>query len=317
MTLLQLEYALELNRIGSFNRAAKNIGISQPGLSLQIRKLEEEIGLTLFDRSQKKIKTTPKGALFLEKAQLILTQTKQLKELALQLSEEYSGQLTIGIIPTLAPYLLPLFIQKLNDQFPKLTIHVNEVVTEEIIQGIKEGKFDAGIIATPIESTITLTTKPLFYEGFELFVSNLHDLYASEEIEVDKIPPKDIWLLKEGNCLRNQVDDICSLNQKKSTSSSSFYFESNSIESLCRIVEYKGGITILPELTTLHFDSEREPMIKKLAGPRRVREISIIHLPNHVRKEIIDAIGELIKKSVPKKLLSKENSDLIHTSVIV
>lgn len=293
------------------------MGITQPGISLQIKKLEEDLGLVLFDRSTRAVSPTEAGSLFLEKAQLLLTQAKQLKELGKDLGEEFSGKLNIGIIPTLAPYLLPLFVQQLTDSFPKLKIIVKEVVTEEIIEGIKAGELDFGIISTPIESQVKFQVLPLFYEKFLLFVSSKHKLFDKEVIDIANIPPGDIWLLKEGNCLRNQVDDICNLNADKRNSSTLFYFESNSIESLCRIVEHKGGVTILPELTTISFDSEREAMIKELEGPERVREVSLIHLPNHLRAHFIEEIGEVIKGSVPKNLLEKGARDLVHTNVVV
>lgn len=293
------------------------MGITQPGISLQIKKLEEALGLQLFDRSTRAVKPTESGNVFLEKAQILITQAKQLRELGKDLGDEFSGKLNIGIIPTLAPYLLPLFVQQLTERFPKVKITVKEVVTEEIIEGIKTGELDFGMISTPIDSQIKFQIIPLFYEKFLLFVSSKHELFEEEVIDVGTVAPGDIWLLKEGNCLRNQVDDICNLNRDKRNSSTLFYFESNSIESLCRIVEHKGGITILPELTTISFDSEREAMIKELEGPERVREVSLIHLPNHLRSPFIEEIGEVIKGSVPKKLLEKGERDLVHTNVIV
>ena len=317
MTLQQLEYALALKRVGSYGRAAKSVGISQPAMSIQIQNLERDIGLTLFDRSQKKVRITHEGEKFLERAQLLLTQARQLKDLANLLGEGESGQINVGIIPTLAPYLLPLFMEKLNQRFPKLTIFAEEAVTEEIIHGIKSGTFDVGIIATPIETEVTFSFDPLFYESFLLFVSQTHPLFKKSKIDITEVPKKDILLLREGNCLRNQVDNICDLQSQNDSSPTLFYFESTSIESLCRIVEYKGGITVLPELTTLYFDSERETMIKDLKGPKRVREISLVHLPNHVKSSIIQQIGQLIRDSVPKRLLKKGNFDPIHTNLRV
>lgn len=317
MTLLQLEYALALKKLRNYGKAAKSVGISQPALSIQIKKLEEELGLPLFDRSRKTVSITKSGEAFLERAQLLLTQSKQLKELAFSLSEAFTGKIEVGIIPTLAPYLLPLFIQKLNEEHPNLKVRVREAITEEIIAGIKSGELDFGIISTPIETKTNFDFIPLFYERFLLFVSNQHFLFGEKEVAIDQVPVKDIWLLKEGNCLRNQIDNICEISEQKEITPNLFYFESNSIESLCRIVELKGGITFLPELTTIQFDSEREHLIKELAGPKRVREISIVHLSNHVRQHIIEKIGHLIRSSVPKKLLKKEDMHLVHTNVKV
>jgi LysR family hydrogen peroxide-inducible transcriptional activator len=314
MKLVQLEYALALKKYGSYSRAAQAVGISQPAMSIQIKNLEGAVGINLFDRSQKKVAPTPEGELFLERAQLLVLQARQLRDYALELSEEYTGELKIGIIPTLAPYLLPLFIEELHEQFSRLQVHVKEAITEEIVQGIKSGELDGGIISTPIGSKVQFTTKPLFYEGFLLFVSEQHPLYTKEQVAVRDIPLKDLWLLREGNCFRDQVNNICELaNQEESKQL--FYFESNSIESLCRIVEHKGGITFLPELTSLHVNSEREEMIKKLAGPRQVREISMIHLPRHVREEHMDQLAEVIRNSVPKNMLSEGDYGPIPTNI--
>ncbi len=317
MTLQQLEYALSLRKLKSYSRTAAAMGISQPGISLQIKKLEEDLGLTLFDRSTRSIKPTEAGEIFLEKSELLLTQARQVRELGKELGEEFSGKFSIGIIPTLAPYLLPLFVQQLNETFPKLHITVKEVVTEEIIDGIKSGLLDFGIISTPIESRVRFRVDPLFYEKFLLFVSNKHPFFEKEKIKVEDIPTGDIWLLKEGNCLRNQVDNICNLSRRSSSSSPLFYFESNSIESLCRVIEHKGGITVLPELTTIFFDDERDSMVKEIEGPKRVREVSLIYLPNHLRAHFISEIGEVIKGSVPRRLLEKGNISPIHTNVEV
>ncbi|MEN0003877.1 MAG: LysR substrate-binding domain-containing protein [Bacteroidota bacterium] len=316
MTLQQLEYALALRRYGSYGRAAKAVGISQPAMSIQIKKLEEEVSLLLFDRSQKKVKATYEGNLFLERAQLLVTDAHQLHNLAQSLREELSGSLRLGIIPTLAPYLIPLFIREVNTTYPTLKIHMEEALTEEIIQGIKVGTFDGGIVSTPIESKLMFTIVPLFYERFLLFVSEKHPLFQQKQVQVEEIPIEDLWLLKEGNCFRDQVDNICEI-VKEQDSESLFYFESNSIESLCRIVEFKGGVTFLPELTTLQFGSEREEMIKKIKGPDRVRELSLLHLPNHGKKRAMSKLCEVIKENLPKRLLNKEGAIRVPTKIKV
>ncbi len=316
MTLQQLEYAMALQHYRSFSRAAHAMGISQPAMSVQVRKLEEELDLAIFDRSKKKIEATDKGRLFLDRARLLLNEAGQLKDLANMLNENVSGTLKIGVIPTLAPYILPLFINELNEKFSQLNIHIREALTEEIIQEIKAGTLDGGIISTPISLTTTFEIIPLFYEAFKLFVSREHELYQKEEVGVDDIPPSDIWLLKEGNCFRDQVNNICEIGKKK-PGKELFYFESNSIESLCRIVEFRGGITFLPELATIHLQSEKEDMIRNLAGEKRVREISLLYLPNHVRKAHLVEFSKIIRKNVPRNLLQKGEAVAIPTNVRV
>lgn len=316
MTLQQLQYALVLQDFCNFNQAAKSLNISQPALSVQIKKLEEELELILFDRTQKKVSVTDKGEKFLERAKILLNESRQLLQMAGQLKDQVSGELRIGIIPTLAPYLLPLFIEELQDQFSQLKVYIKEALTEEIIHDLKSGELDGGIISTPIKSNIHMTAIPLFYEGFKLFVSQGHPLYTSEKIAVHLIPPEDIWLLTEGNCFRDQVDNICEIFKRK-FSKDHFIYESNSIESLCRIVEFKGGITFLPELSTMHLESDREDMIKELSGEKRVREISLIHLPNHVRISDLIKLGAVIKNNLPRNMIHKGKAETIPTNVEV
>lgn len=316
MTLKQLEYALALEKYGSYSRAAKAVGISQPAMSLQIQNLEAIVNVPLFDRSQKPISPTPEGKLFLEKAQILLTEAAQLQDFAIELSEEFTGEINIGVIPTLAPYLLPLFISEVNQKFPKLKVHIWEAITTEIIEGIKSGNLNGGIISTPIQSKARIQVMPLFYEKFLLFVSEQHELYQQEKINLEDIPLGDVWLLKEGNCFRDQVNNICDVAKAK-TDKSLFFYESNSIEALCRVVEYKGGITFLPELTTLHFEKEREHMIKEIKGPKHVREISLVHNPNEVRQNLLEQIMVILMDNIPKLMLKKEGTKKIPTNVKV
>ncbi|NRB62409.1 MAG: LysR family transcriptional regulator [Saprospiraceae bacterium] len=314
MTLQQLDYALALAKYGSYSKAAQAVGITQPAMSLRIKKLEEGVGLVLFDRSQKPVRPTLEGKLFLEKAQFLLTQADQLRDFALGLQQEIKGEIQIGIIPTLAPYMLPLFINDLNQQFGELKLHIKEMLTLEIIEGLRSGTLHAGIISTPITHKTQFIIKPLFYERFLLFVSDDHPLFQYKKITVDQIPTHELWLLKEGNCFRDQVDNLCessSLGEQQEL----FLYESSSIESLCRIVEHKGGITFLPELSTLHLTAEREDMIKEISGRPRVREISMIHLPNEVRVNLVDEVAKVIQKNIPSHMINKDPTEVIPTRV--
>lgn len=319
MTIQQLEYAVTLAKFQSFKRAAIELGISQPALTMQIQKLEEELSMILFDRSGRKIEVTEKGYQILEKATILLNEANQIHQLADRLNEEMSGELNIGIIPTLAPYLVPLFINQLNKTFQRLKINIREALTEEIIRDLKAGILDGGIISTPIKSQLHLHTMPLFYESFKIFVSPLHELYQENEVDVSSIHLEDVWLLKEGNCFRDQVNNICELHgaRQAKTEKDLFYFESNSIESLTRIVEFKGGITFLPELTTLHISAEKEEMIKEIKGEKQVREISLVHMPNHVKSQDLITFGEVIQTNIPRSLLKKGKATAIPTNIQV
>lgn len=315
-TLQQLVYALTLRETRHFGHAARILKISQPALSMQLKKLEETLGFKLFQRAKKDFETTERGKLFLDRAASVVSGADQLAAYAEKLKGMESGELRIGIIPTLAPYLVPLFINQLNEKHKGLRVLIKEALTEDIIGQILNSQLDGGIISTPIRSKTSFTSIPLFYEGFKLFVSGDHPLYGRKMIRVEEIKPQDIWVLKEGNCFRDQVRQICDIarNQREKEL---FHFESNSIESLCRIVEFRGGVTFLPELTTIHLGNDREDMIKDLTGKKQVREISMIHLPQHGREGDLEKLMEIIRANIPSTMLKKGNAETVPTKVRV
>lgn len=313
MTLKQLKYALALGRLGSYISVAKSMGVSQPAVTLQIQALEEELGIMLFDRSTKNVEPTSNGIAFLEKAQSLVIESKQLEDFAIELSEEVRGEVTLGIIPTLSPFLVPLFIDELNQRYPKIKLKIQESITEDILQGVKNGTLHAGILSTPIESKSNLNFTPLFYERFYLYVSEKHELYSQDKIDINKLDYSDLWLLREGNCFMDQVTNICSI---QPDSNENFVYESNNIDALRRIVEYKGGITFLPELSTLMIPSEQEEMIKEIKGRKKVREVTMVSLKTEVRRNLLNAINEVIKDCVPSQMLKKEDKELVKTNFV-
>ncbi|WP_367387992.1 LysR substrate-binding domain-containing protein [Lewinella sp. LCG006] len=316
MTLQQLEYAFFLLKTGSFSKAAKRAGLSQPAISQQITKLENELGFAVFDRQTKPIKTTPLGLRFLERAQMLLLEAQQLREFALQLEEDAEGSLTIGIIPTLAPYLVPFFIQDLQQKHPRIKLNVQEMMTKEIVRGILDGELNGGIISTPIASQLEFEYVPLFFEKFFLYISYKHPLFQQKEVNLDQIKMEDLWLLNEGNCFSDQVNNMCQLNYLNKQKPQLEY-GSNSIEALRRIVEHKGGLTFLPELATLNVSSSHEDMIKKIAGPVRAREISMIFLNNNPKKQLLLKLKDVIQDNLPKSVLQKGEKLLVKTNVEV
>ncbi|WP_421919550.1 LysR substrate-binding domain-containing protein [Marinifilum sp.] len=313
MTLKQLEYALALQKLGSYGKVAKYMEVSQPAVSLQIQALEEELGIKLFDRSNKKVEPTANGLLFLEKAQSLFTDSKHLEDFALQLSEDVQGELHLGMIPTLAPYLLPLFADELQKRYPKLKLKVKELITPEILQGIKDGSLHGGIISTPIQLKSNFKMQSMFYEKFYLYVSDKHEFFEEDEIAIDQIDANSIWMLKEGNCFMDQVSNMCSVSAKQD---GDLVYESNNIDALRRIVDCKGGITFVPELATLMIPADQEDMLKDIKGNEKVREISLIQLRSEVRKNLLNAVVSVIKECIPKNMLNKENKELVDTNFI-
>lgn len=314
MNIQQLEYALLLSKAGSFSAAAKKARITQSAISQQVTKLEQEIGFVLFDRQSKPISLTPNGARFLEKAQLVLLEVHQLRDFAMQIEQEVKGSLTIGIIPTLSPYLTPLFINSLSDKYPDIKLTIKELVTKDIIRGIMERELNGGIISTPISTKLKLQYQPLFYEKFYILLSPEHRLYQEEKIDLSDIDINKVWLLNEGNCFSDQVNNMCQIDPQKKLETTLSY-ESNSIDALRRIVEHRGGVTFLPELATLNVPSDEEDMIKEIAGQSRAREISLVFVKGEPKLHLLDKLSETIKSSLPTSVLEKGEKVLVSTNI--
>lgn len=312
MTIEQLTYALAVYQYGTFVKAAAHSYVTQPALTIQIRNLEEELGITIFDRTKKPILVTEEGKVFLEKAQHIMMGIRDLQQISEQVRQGIKGEVRLGIIITLAPYLLPLFVNQLHEKYPDIHLQVIELTTEAIIEGIKNGDLDAGIIATPVHSK-GMNTEVLFYEKFFFYVTEHHYLYARSAIRLEEIPVADLWLLSEGNCFRNQVNDICKID--KSYGMKSFSYTSSSIESLKRIVEHTGGFTVIPELATLDIPAEKEKMIKPVAGTQPVREISLVTNRAYVKRKLLDKIKEVIWQHLPSGMKSADHKNIVDTNI--
>ncbi len=311
MNIVQLEYLKEIYVCGSFSVAADRLGLTQPALSLQIQKLEEELEFKLIDRTKRPFQFTDEGKVFYEKSLEILKQIEALKQISINISEEVSGKVRVGVIPTLAPYLVPLFIQQLAKDYPALQLEIYELKTEVIINEIKMGDIDCGIISTPVSAT-NISVTPLFYERFYAYLSEDHPLFEEDSIDIKSIQQEDIWYLEEGNCFQNQVNSICQLNPQKKNKHQLVY-HSNSIESLRRIVEYKRGLTFIPELATINIPAEQEELIKEIVPNEPVREISLITAKRFAKERQVNALQEVIKSSIPARMIKKPQKGIVDT----
>lgn len=314
MTLNQLKYLVAIARYRSFSKTAQNLEISQPALTSQIKKLEEEMGFVIFDRTKVPLGITPEGEVFSKRAQQILKLADDMYNIAIELEEEISGKLVIGAIPTVAPYLTPVFMDDLQTLFPDLHLHIKELITEDIITQIKSGDIDAGIIATPIKSK-GVVFQTLFYEKFFLFVSQNNKLYSHETINISQIDLNELWYLNEGNCFQNQVNALCQISEKLAQQQN-FKYQSNSIESLRYIVEQRGGVTFVPELATLNITSAKENMIKEIEGLKPVREISLVTTKFLSKQKLIDAFVKILLKNIPSRMKSLQKSMILDTQII-
>ncbi|MFN4314552.1 MAG: LysR substrate-binding domain-containing protein [Chitinophagaceae bacterium] len=309
MTLVQLEYIIAVDTWRHFATAAENCFVTQPTLSMQIQKLEDEIGLKLFDRSKQPVVPTEAGRAIIEQARKILHERNRLLEIVEMTKGRLTGELRIGIIPTLAPYLLPLFVQPFTKKYPNVRLVVHELMTELIIDRLREGKIDAGILVTPLQEQ-GISEQVLFYEELMAYVSKKNAVYEKTYVLPQDIDPNKLWLLEEGHCFRSQIVNLCEL-KKMSRESSHFDYEAGSIETLRRMVEMNDGITIIPELATLDMPARQQQLIRHFRKPAPLREVSLVVHRDLVKKRLIDMLREEILATVPEKVRKNRSGNVI------
>lgn len=309
MTLVQLEYIVAVDTWRHFATAAENCFVTQPTLSMQIQKLEDEIGLKLFDRSKQPVVPTEAGRAIIEHARKILHERNRLLEIVEMTKGRLTGELRIGIIPTLAPYLLPLFVQPFTKKYPNVRLVVHELMTELIIDRLREGKIDAGILVTPLQEQ-GISEQVLFYEELMAYVSKKNAVYEKTYVLPQDIDPNKLWLLEEGHCFRSQIVNLCEL-KKMSRESSHFDYEAGSIETLRRMVEMNDGITIIPELATLDMPARQQQLIRHFRKPAPLREVSLVVHRDLVKKRLIDMLREEILATVPEKVRKNRSGNVI------
>ncbi|MBA4850955.1 LysR substrate-binding domain-containing protein [Emticicia sp. BO119] len=298
MNLQQLEYIVAVDKHRHFLKAADSCFVTQATLSMMIKKLEEELEVIIFDRSKQPVVPTDIGRKIIAQAQVVLRETGYLKEVAKAVKNEVQGQLRIGIIPTLAPYLLPLFLYDLLKKYPQVKIRISELNTNQIIEQLSNDLIDVGILATPIAAE-GMKEYPLFYEKLVAFVSDNEETLNKKYILPEDIDVNRLWLLEEGHCLRSQMMNLCEL-RKKNTDLGNLEYEAGSIESLLKIVEINKGITVIPELAMINFDDKRKNQVREFMLPVPVREISLVTYRHFIKTKLLEVLKREIKEAVAK-----------------
>ncbi len=311
MTLTQLEYIIAIDAYRHFASAAEHCFITQPTLSMQVQKLEQELGVKIFDRTRQPVVPTENGAGIIEQARKIIGERNLLLERIQQKKGLLTGELRTGIIPTLAPYLLPLFVQPFTKKYPGVKLIVNELMTEQIIARLREGRIDTGLLVTPLEEN-GITEQVLFYEELMAYVSKKNAVYQKTYILPQDIDPQKLWMLEEGHCFRSQVVNLCEL-QKLSKEGSHFDYEAGSIETLRRMVELNDGITIVPELATTDMTVKQKQLVRHFKKPVPMREVSLVVHRNFVKKRLVDALRQEILGSIPEKIRLNKTGNIIPT----
>lgn len=307
MTLQQLEYILAVNQFRHFAKAAEYCRVTQPTLSAMIQKLEEELDTRIFDRSQQPICPTPVGILIIEQAQKILVQANRIKNIIEEEKHSLTGTFKLGILPTVAPYLLPRFFPQLMKKYPDLDIRVIEMKTNDIKKALQTGEIDAGIVAS-LAGMEELQQTPLFYEQFFVYISRKDILFNSEVIRTSDLNGEQLWLLDEGHCFRDQLVRFC---QMKSARASQLAYHLGSMETFMRMVESGKGVTFIPELAVLQLGDIQKELVRPFAIPCPTRQIVMLTNKNFIRHTLLEALTKEIKSSIPKEMLSLKATQAI------
>lgn len=307
MTLTQYEYIVAVDTYRHFAIAAAHCHVTQPTLSMQIQKLEEQLGIVLFDRDKHPVLPTDAGVAIIEQARRILQENDRLIEVVRESKGVVAGTLSIGIIPTLAPYLLPLFVNKFMKKYPEVILQVSELTTEHILDQLKRGLLDCGLLAIPVEDS-QVASITLFYERLIAYVATNSTLYSKKHLLTDDLEPDTAWILQEGHCLRNQLLRLC---QIKPGQKRQLAYESGSLETLKRLVDANGGFTILPELAVLDLGKKQLNQVRYFRNPEPVREIALVTHRSFVKRKLLERLAESIKKAVPKELLEDNKKTVV------
>lgn len=303
MTITQLEYLIAVDKHRSFAKAAAACYVTQPTLSMQVKKIEEELNVLIFDRSKKPVLTTAIGQQIIQQAKLTIREASRIQELIQNQNEEIKGDLRIGIIPSLSPYLLPLFASRFVRKYPEVSLIIQELLSEQIFEQLREGELDLGILVGPIEDD-QLTEIPLFYEPFVVYTPHHHPLSKMEEINPEDLDMDDLWLLREGHCFRTQVINIC--RDRKRMQPRPLQFESGSLETLKRLVEQQYGYTLLPELAVINLNETQQAYVRRFTKPEPVREVSLLVHRRFMKRRLIELLRETILCHLPSQVSVKE-----------
>lgn len=304
MTLQQLEYTVAVYRLRHFGKAAEQCGVTQPTLSSMIQKLEDELGVKIFDRSVQPVAPTDVGRTVIEQAWRVLTRAKKIKEIVAEEKNSVEGTFTIGILPTVAPYLLPRFFQQLREEYPRLDLRVTEMKTDGIKKALARGELDAAILVSlgHMDGFVQTT---LFYEQFLAYVSRGNALFGKSVIKASDLGGEFLWLLDEGHCFRDQLVKFCDL---KTARQSKAMYSLGSIETFMRMVESGQGITFIPELALTQLSDAQRGLVRPFAIPIPVREVVLLTTKTFVRHAVLNLLADTIRRCVPENMLTMNNT---------
>jgi LysR family hydrogen peroxide-inducible transcriptional activator len=292
MTITQLQYVLAVAEHKNFTLAAEKCFVTQPTLSMQIQKIEEELGIQIFDRTKKPIQLTEIGLKIVNQSKNIVNEANRIQDIVDQQKGFIGGEFRLGIIPTVMPTLLPMFLKNFIKKYPKVNLIIEELNTDEIIIKLKNGHLDAAIAATPLEEE-KIKEVVLFYEPFVAYIPENHSVFEKKEIEVADLNLDEILLLQDGHCFRDGILNLCK-NSPGNSDKFNFHIESGSFETLIKLADEGLGTTLLPYLHTLDLKENDKAKLRQFKDPKPAREVSLIYSKNELKIHIIDALRSVI-----------------------
>lgn len=296
MTIQQMEYIVAVNKYRHFVAASEQCGVTQPTLSTMIQRLEEELGTKIFDRSKHPIEPTAMGVRIIKQAEVALSEMRRIRELVESESATLKGPLRLGIIPTLAPYLVPDLIRIFRNEYTDIDLMIHEMTTARLIEELRKGMIDLMIAATPLDQSDFLEI-PLYYEKF---VAYFADAAACPEavLAADHMPMQNLWVLQEGHCLRDQTFNFC-----KNYGGFNKTYEAGSIDTLVRIVDKNGGYSVIPELHLPFLNEQQQQQVRPISSPPAVREISLVIRKDFIKERMLNAVADAVKQIIPEEML--------------
>ncbi len=301
MNIQQLEYIIAVDNFRHFSKAAEACFVTQPTLSMMIQKMEDELGVKIFDRTQLPVQPTEIGRKIIDQARLAISQVNQIKEVVAEEKGVIKGTFRLGIIPTIAPYLIPKLMTSYNYRSSDIHIEIRELTTDNILSDLSRDVIDGAVLATPLNNEM-ITERPLYYERFFAYVSpHEKSLFAKNELEEQDLEKAKLWLLDEVHCFRTQILHLCNL-KKKRNNSSIFTYEAGSIDTLIKIVDDNQGITVIPEMALENLNEKQKKNVRPFRNSTPVREVSLITRKDFLRERLIEIIENEIKSAIPNTL---------------
>jgi LysR family hydrogen peroxide-inducible transcriptional activator len=309
ISLIQIQYLIALYEHRNFIKAADASFVTQPTLSMQMKKLEEELGVIIFDRSHQPIQPTPIGEKIIEQAKIIYTETARIENILKEFTGEISGTLKIGVLPTIANSLIPHLISKVSKRYPDLRLNIKEDLTDNIISDLEANKLDVGIVSTPLHHS-GLIERSLYQEKFRIYANPKHPSYKLNSWEAEDLLNDKLWLLSEGNCFRTQSLNLCALPDEK-LNHMALNYESGSMQTLKKLVDLEGGATIMPEWEAGELDDDSLNNLKAFKDDGAAREVGLIYTKYYAKDGILNKLEEMILASLPKYVAENKNLQIV------